>query len=498
MAKKVRGAESVKKVDLDRCSGMHCEKLTGSHCILLFHAARPFFERPEDASRSAPLSLPPHPKRPLCKAIWQSKDSPERPLLRGTVFLPARLAVSLGWVRFQLRAWRCALRPPFVDLPPFLQFWCRTDPPSLVRHWCGWSYQGAVMASRLAAVAQLPLPAVNTPLTSILLRTSDSDGIAQWLLSMDPGTLLACPFFASSEPATCCLTDPCAIDAMVLGGVRRGAFFTSTPARSACWLALISCGCRTCFEVDTAGVGGVVQALQAPSSPLWVAARFAAASDAYQWLAGQPAQTLLEVLACTVAACDLPVEPPRLRAPPEVRAIDKGAQGGRSTLAFSGTSADAAVKCPRLATASLSGSDARSARSSTSHGRARVLGSSDGCCKAGLSEAPASSSGFVRSSFGSSRCSTGFDVSTRLRSSPSSFTVGGVSSSGRRAADGGGGRLPGQGACDATAVRKAHTHPGSGVKRTRLCEEDGPSAAMNPAGVCGGNPLSSDDAIPPV
>jgi len=339
------------------------------------------------------------------------------------------------------------------------------------------------MTSRLAAVAQLPLLAVITPLTSILLRASDSDGIAHRLLSMDPGTVLACRFFASSEPATCWLTDPCAIDAVVTGGARRLACSASTPAHSAGWLALISSGCRTCFEVDTAGVGGVVQLLQAPSSPLWVAARFAAASDAYQWLAGQPAQNLLEVLACTVAACELQVEPPRLLAPPDVRTIEQGVRGGRSSAAISGTPADAAVKRRRLATGSLSGGDVRSARSSKSHGRAQVVGSSGGGCGTGVSDATTSSSGFVRSGVGSSRCSTDFDVSTRLPSSPGSFPLGGVSSSGRRAADVGDRCLPGRGARDAPAARMAHGQPASGVKRARLCEEDGRLAVLNPAGV---------------
>ena len=50
------------------------------------------------------------------------------------------------------------------------------------------------------AVRSRPLLAVITPLTSILCRASDEGSIAQQLLAMELGRVLACCSFASSDP----------------------------------------------------------------------------------------------------------------------------------------------------------------------------------------------------------------------------------------------------------------------------------------------------------
>jgi len=95
-----------------------------------------------------------------------------------------------------------------------------------------------------AAVGQRPLLAVITPLTSVFLRASDASSMAQQLLAMELGTLLACHSFASSETATCWLTNPDAIAAVTAGVVGHPPAAVPATVGSTTWLAVVGQGAR--------------------------------------------------------------------------------------------------------------------------------------------------------------------------------------------------------------------------------------------------------------
>ena len=166
-----------------------------------------------------------------------------------------------------------------------------------------------------AAVGSRLLLAVITPLTSVLLRASDASSIAQQLLAMEHGSVLACLSFASSEAAMCWLTNPDAIAAVsaAVDGHRAGAVLTK--AGSSSWLAVIGQGARACFEIDTSGVGGAVQLMQTTASTLCVAASFSAAAEAYLWLAKDAGVAMQRVLMTTVPESAPPAENLALPAP---------------------------------------------------------------------------------------------------------------------------------------------------------------------------------------
>ena len=174
---------------------------------------------------------------------------------------------------------------------------------------------GSEMPPAGAAVGSRPLLAVITPLTSVLLRASDAGSIAQQLLALELGSVLACNSFGSSEEAMCWLTDPDAIAAVTAGVIGQPSAAVSATVGSAAWLAVVGRGARACFEINTSGVGGAVQLMQTTASTLCVAASFSVATDAYLWLANDAGGAMQRLVATTAPASAPPAEKQALPAP---------------------------------------------------------------------------------------------------------------------------------------------------------------------------------------
>jgi len=147
-----------------------------------------------------------------------------------------------------------------------------------------------------------PLVAIISPLTSILLRASDDVAIAHHLLAVEPGGVMASCTFSLSAPAMCWLTDPVAVYIVTTSARATSSVGAVGPSCSAVWLAAITRGSRACFEVDEAGVGGLLQLMLAAPSSLCVVAGFSSAGDAYAWLAGASSTSVLELLSTTSTA----------------------------------------------------------------------------------------------------------------------------------------------------------------------------------------------------
>jgi len=340
------------------------------------------------------------------------------------------------------------------------------------------------MTTPPAAVGQQPLLAVITPLTYVLLRASDRNGIAQQLLAMAPGTVLACCSFVSSEPAMCWLTDPGAIKVVSNCAGQGDDHPASFPAVSAGWLAVINRGSRSCFDVDRSGVGGVVQLLQTSPAALCVAALFSAPAEAYHWLAGHASDAVLELLASTAASCT----PDAGRHPPvsstDALGIESAPLVAATQLGRSGSRASAVDKGAWRADGSAASVGVDSQLTTTSWGGTHDEGSwTGGSAPAPPVAMPAACGGAVRSGPCSSRRQVGLDSSTSVQATRRPAPRGGAASLKRLRWEGGQASTGERGSCDGDACAPPRRSSPASVKRARLCEEDGPLAGLNPVGV---------------
>jgi len=341
------------------------------------------------------------------------------------------------------------------------------------------------MTPPLAAVDPRPLLAVITPRTSVLLRTSDRDGIAQQLLGMDSGTVLACSSFASSESAMCWLTDPGSIDAVSTGAPKGDGSPVSLPNVSAGWLAVISRGCRSCFEVDRSGVGGALQLLLTSPSALCVVARFSAPGHAYQWLTGLAADAVLEVLTSTASACGRIAGLPPQSASADLVAIEPGPLVvAAAPLACSGSPCGGVAKGARQADLSPSAGGGQSQRTATSSGGKGFIGSSTcGSATAPLSSMRAACGSSVRSGASTSTRQTGFASSTWRHGPRRPRPLSGMAPSKRDGQRGGQVSARGRGDSSGHDWGQLRRSSPPSAKRARLCGEGAPPASLNPAAV---------------
>jgi len=331
-----------------------------------------------------------------------------------------------------------------------------------------------------------PLVAIISPLNSILLRASDDVAIAHHLLAVETGGVMASCTFSLSAPAMCWLTDLVAVYI-----VRTSARATSSvgavgPSCSAVWLAAITRGSRACFEVDEAGVGGLLQLMLAALSSLCVVAGFSSAGDAYAWLAGA-SSTSVELLSTTstaaaasasaASAAAAAKQLPRsalFPAPPcrpasvevDIAALPRGAKvGGMQSRAEAPGSFG---KRPRLAAASPPQSvpsSRRSAATERSHvGRA-------GRSVSGHNHQPRAPPFAPRG--GAARPQGTSTPSTGGRRSRGPYLEA-VPQAARRGAAG----FSFSGLSSCTSAQES----ASGAKRPRMCESGRPLAALNPAG----------------
>jgi len=332
------------------------------------------------------------------------------------------------------------------------------------------------------AVGVRPLLAIITPLTSILLRSSDGESIARQLLGIEPGSVLAGCSFSASEPAMCWLTDPGSIDAVSTGAAR-----VSTPSptstSSSGWLAVISRGSRACFEVDASGVGAVVQLIQASASAVYVAARFSSAADAYGWLAGEAAVALLEVLASTAAPSGPGVVRPLLPAVAEMLSIERAPPVLPPVCDRSGGPADVArtaSKRKRPTEFAVCTDSSKAPLTTTTRVPGGYVNARRGDSASTLLSAACRGLPPGRHSFGGR---AGFEASSSSRSSALPSPLGGNPLSVRHRPVGGHASSGGSGSKNGAAIGKAERKSTASAKRPRLSEEGGPSAALNPAGV---------------
>jgi len=329
----------------------------------------------------------------------------------------------------------------------------------------------------------LPLLGIISPLTSILLRASDESAIARQLLALQPGGVLACCAFPSSAPATCWLTDPTAIDVVTDGS-------QCTPAGavvggSAGWMAVISHGSRSCFEIDRSGVGGVMRQLRSVTSMPCVVALFAAGPDAYLWLAGDSAASMLELLVATAhstsSAAGLPgrrLLPPPSSCPqtPKVKSVPP-----RTSPPVRGTGAPLFVSVPMdkcVVPAVASSCETRGGASSSRAGPGQ-LGCFVGSCAASGASPRRGATGKRRTPSVSTCRSASAPAPSPAMSGRGGFWAGPLGASPPPSS----GRGVGHGARRGRAWNGSEGSNPPSPKRRRLDEAGGPSAALNPAGV---------------
>lgn len=146
--------------------------------------------------------------------------------------------------------------------------------------------------------------------TSLLVRATDDAAVAQKLLSLRSSGLLASGSFSTTTAAICWLTDPVPAD-VVSSAEESGVLGLSTGVVDGGWLAVVSCGSSSCFNVASSGVGGAVKLLKESVSPVCAVGRFNFAADAYKWLAGSSANDLLQLLGDTIGAVTVASGPGR-------------------------------------------------------------------------------------------------------------------------------------------------------------------------------------------
>lgn len=234
---------------------------------------------------------------------------------------------------------------------------------------------------------------------------------------------------------------------------------------------MISRGSRSCFEVDRSGVGGVVQLLQSSPSGLCVAARFSAPTSAYRWLSGVSGDGVLNVLTSTADSFVPDASRPLLSLAVSLTLHHSGSPPG-----------DVADRAP-LADAPASVIDGQSQETKTSCGGDSLVGcTADGSASSPLSAAAARGGIVGRSRPCWSSRPARFETSTVSRASRRPRPLSGGAESVRRCLDG---------SPASAGVRHVEGDGGSQVrlsspprvKRARLCEEGGPSAARNPISV---------------
>jgi len=167
----------------------------------------------------------------------------------------------------------------------------------------------------VAAVSSRSLLAVITPLTSVLLRSSDASSIGKQLLAMELGSVLACNSFGSSEVAMCWLINLDAIAAVAADVVRQPPGTASSTAGPSSGLFVVAQGARAFFEINASGICGSVQLMQKTASTLCAAASFSVAADAYTWLASDAGLAMQRVLVDTAPASAPRAEKAALPAP---------------------------------------------------------------------------------------------------------------------------------------------------------------------------------------
>lgn len=150
--------------------------------------------------------------------------------------------------------------------------------------------------------------------TSLLVRATDDAAVAQKLLSLRSSGLLASGSFSTTTAAICWLTDPVPAD-VVSSAEESGVLGLSTGVVDGGWLAVVSGGSSSCFNVASSGVGGAVKLLKESVSPVCAVGRFNFASDAYKWLAGSSANDLLQLLGDTIGAVTVASVPYRSSSP---------------------------------------------------------------------------------------------------------------------------------------------------------------------------------------
>lgn len=152
---------------------------------------------------------------------------------------------------------------------------------------------------------------------SLLLRSSDDDSIAMHLLAMGMPSLLASASFASSSAAMCWLNNPVSTEAVHTSQLLSLPEPTPAALVDGGWLAVVTRGSSSCFQVDRTGVSDVLHLLKNSLSPVCVVVRLASAADAYSWLVSAAVKDLLDLWCSTVEA-HLEAPFPRLTAPPRL------------------------------------------------------------------------------------------------------------------------------------------------------------------------------------
>lgn len=135
-----------------------------------------------------------------------------------------------------------------------------------------------------------------------MVMSSDDATIAARVLAMDVGSLLVARAFATSRAAVCWLTDPVftsAVQASQLMGLQRRSAVSATDDG---WLGVVTEGSSSCFQVDSAGVGGVVLLLKEPRSGVRAVARHAGAVGCVNWLVSCSVRDILELLGSTAGS----------------------------------------------------------------------------------------------------------------------------------------------------------------------------------------------------
>jgi len=114
----------------------------------------------------------------------------------------------------------------------------------------------SLVPASLTATVPIPLSvvAIISPRTSIIHRASDDQATVRQFLALEPGGALAFGAFPLSTPAMCWLMDPVADDTVTAASLHTSVSGASRLVDSAGWLAVVSRGSRSCFEVDQAGM----------------------------------------------------------------------------------------------------------------------------------------------------------------------------------------------------------------------------------------------------
>jgi len=129
----------------------------------------------------------------------------------------------------------------------------------------------------------------------MLYRASDSNGLGERVLSLPSRTPLATHAFQVHADAMCWLTNP--ITADVIENYHSTSIDADPlEAASSGWLAVVTRGSRTCFDLDGAGAGRALSLLGDPASGLCLLMRFDLAAPAYGWLASDTTGDVLGVL----------------------------------------------------------------------------------------------------------------------------------------------------------------------------------------------------------